>query len=155
MPERKVNYMKTKKLFLLISIVTVLLVGVASVSYAATIYSSPAELVAALTGKSVDQAVADRQAGDSYGAQALEAGKLEEFQDAREELFKARLDQAVTDGQLTQAEADERLAAMELRQETCDGTGTGNGQGSGLGCGLGGGMGRGNGAGAGLGNCIR
>lgn len=154
--------MKTKKLFLLISIVTVLLVGVASVSYAATVYSSPAELVAALTGKSVDQAVADRQAGDSYGAQALEADKLEEFQDARDEIFKARLDQAVTDGQLTQAEADERLAAMELRQETCDGTGTGNGQGSGLGmgrgngagAGMGGGMGRGNGAGAGLGNCI-
>ena len=145
--------MKTKKLFLLISIVTVLLIGVASISYAATVYSSPAELVAALTGKSVDQAVADRQAGDSYGAQALEAGKLDEFQAARLELFKARLDQAVTDGQLTQAEADARLTAMELRQETCGGTDIGNGQGSG--CGMGGGMGRGNGNGAGLGGCNR
>ena len=53
--------MKKNKLFLLLSIVTVLLIGIASVSYAATAYNSPAEIIAGLTGKSVDQAAADRQ----------------------------------------------------------------------------------------------
>lgn len=152
--------MKKTKLFLLISIVTILLVGVASISYAATVYNSPAEIIAGLTGKSVDAAVAARQAGTSFGAQAEDAGKLAEFKAARLDLYKQRLDQAVTDKKITQEEADKLYQAMELRTANCSGAGSGQGTGNGLGQGMGmggRGMGRGagNGSGAGLGcaNC--
>ncbi len=155
--------MKKKKLFLLISIVTVLLVGVASVSYAATAYNSPAEIIAGLTGKSVDEAVADRQAGSSYGAQAKEAGKLTEFQTARLELYKQNLDQAVADKRISQEDADKLYEAMKLRIANCTGDGTGQGAGNGIGRGMGMGMGAGgrgmgrgaggSGAGLGCGTC--
>ncbi|HBP38255.1 MAG TPA: hypothetical protein DD640_05860 [Clostridiales bacterium] len=152
--------MQKKKLFLLISIVVVLLVGVASVSYAAATYNSPAEIIAGLTGKSVDDVVAARQAGTSYGAQALDAGQLAQFQAAKLELYKQRLDQAVADEKMTQEEADKLYEAMELRLQdctgdgTCQGSGFGAGQNNRMGAGKGGfGMGRraGNGSGSGLG----
>jgi hypothetical protein len=145
--------MKKKKLFLLISIVTILLAGVASISYAATVYNSPAEIIAGLTGKSVGEAVAARQAGTSFGAQAEDAGKLAEFQAARLELYKQKLDQAVTDKKITQEDADKLYAAMELRTVNCTGDGNGQGIGNGLGQGIGmGGRGIGRGAGNGLGS---
>lgn len=144
--------MKKKKLFLLLSIVAILLVGVASISYAATVYNSPAEIVAGLTGKSVDEAVAARQAGTSFGAQAKDAGKLAEFQAARLELYKQRLDQAVADKKITQEEADKLYEAMALRTADCTGDGLGQGLGKG-GRGMGRGAGYGSGSGLGCGNC--
>ena len=142
----RIKTMKKNKLFLLLSIVTVLLIGIASVSYAATAYNSPAEIIAGLTGKSGDQAAADRQAGKTYGAQAVEAGKLDEFKAARLDLFKQNLDQAVADGRISQADADSRLEVMEQRLADCTGDGLGlgsRGMGRGAGQGMRAGMGRG------------
>jgi hypothetical protein len=146
--ERKGEFiMKRKKLFILISMVAILLIGVTSVSYAATVYGSPAEIIAALTGKSVDEAIAARQAGTSFGAQAQDAGKLAEFQAAKLELYKQRLDQAVAEKRMTQEEADKLYDAMKLRLQDCTGDGTCQGSGNRAGNGIGGG----NGFGAGLG----
>ncbi|MEA4889871.1 MAG: hypothetical protein VB070_10450 [Clostridiaceae bacterium] len=146
--------MKKKKLLLLISIVAVFLVGVASISYAATTYSSPAEIVAGLTGKSIDEVAAARQTGTSYGAQAADAGKLAEFQTSRLDNYKQRLDQAVADQKMTQDEADRLYETMKLRMADCTGDGAGQGAGNGAGQGRGSGgrgMGRNAGNGSGLG----
>ncbi len=149
--------MKKNKLILLVSIVMVLLVGVASVAYAATEYKTPAEIIAGLTGKTADEVLAGRQAGNSFGEQAIAAGKLEEFQAAKLENYKLRLDQAVADGKLTQEQADKLYEAMQTRIAACDGTCTNDGirqgMGAGSGNGIGGGMmqrsGSGNGTGFG------
>lgn len=129
-----------KKIIVSIGILVVLLISITTVAFAAGLVKSPAEIVAGLTGKSAEEVAAARQEGNSYGEQAAAAGKLQEFQDAKLEQFKLRLDEAVKAGQLTQAEADERYAAMKERLENC--TGTGSCTGSGLG-GQGFGMGRG------------
>lgn len=169
--------MKKKKLLLVLSVATILLIGLSTAAFAAADYQTPAEIVAGLTGKSVDEVIADRQAGTTYGAQAKAADKLDEFQTQRLELYKENLEQAVLDGKLSQDDADKLLEEMNLRMADCDGTGTGLGQGvcdgtgngtdresrngieNGL-CdgtgknsenGCGGGMGRGAGSGSGLG----
>jgi hypothetical protein len=143
----RVSNMKKNKIILLISIVTVLLIGAGSVALAATEFKTPAEIIAGLTGKSVDDVTAARQAGQTYGAQASEAGKLDEFKAARLDLYKQNLDQAVADKRITQEQADKLYDAMKLRMESCDGTGSGAGSGLGM-------MGqrRGTADGSGLGN---
>lgn len=144
----------------MLSIATILVIGMSTAAFAAADYQTPAEIVAGLTGKTIDEVRADRQAGTSYGAQAGEVDKLDEFQTERLALCEQNLDQAVIDGNLTQAEADKILAEMTDRMENCDGTGTGlgraseNGTGAGQGIcnGLGDGSGRGNGNGTGAGS---
>ena len=65
----------------------------------------------------------------------------EQFQDKVRVLRKARLEEKVKAGYLTQAEADERIAHAEERMANCDGTGNreshqyGNGRGNGNGFG--------------------
>lgn len=159
--------MKKNKLFIVLSIVTILVIGASTAVFAATEYKTPAEIVAGLTGKTVDEAVAERQAGTSYGAQAKDADKLAEFQAERLELCEQNLDQAVLDGQMTQEEADQRIEDMALRMADCDGTGTGagvgqgagngtgicDGSGTGSGTGMGMGRGAGKGTGSGCGSC--
>jgi hypothetical protein len=127
---------KKKKMVLLISIVMVLLIGVTSISYAATVYGSPAEIIAALTGNSVDEVIAARQAGTSLGAQALDAGKLEEFQAAKLELYKQRLDQAVAEKRMTQEDANQLFDAMKLKIQECTGDRIGQGAGNRIGNGF-------------------
>lgn len=145
-----------KKILLIIGIVMVMVIGLASVAFAAGIVQTPAEIVAGLTGKSVEEVNAARENGATYGEQAAEAGKLEEFKDERLALLKSRLDEAVANKELTQAEADAIYARMAERMENCTGDGSGCAAGNG-GCGLGGGrgmgqgFGRGNGGGCGMG----
>jgi len=145
--------MKKNKLFLVLSVVTILVIGLSTTAFAATDYKTPAEIVAGLTGKTVDEVIADRQAGTTYGAQAKEEDKLDEFQTERLSLYKADLDQAVLDGKLTQADADKLLEEMTLRMDACDGMGTGLGQGdrNGMGAGLCDGTGAGQKSGRGIG----
>lgn len=57
--------------------------------------------------------------------------QTEEYQERMLELKKEQLDVRVEYGIITQEEADEILADMELRQEDCTGIGTGFGCGSG------------------------
>ncbi len=137
-----------KKTMMGMALAAVLLFGSATVAFATSGWKTPAEIVSALTGQTVDQVQEARESGTSYGAQAEAAGKLEQFQGERLEQYKLRLDEAVGDASLTQAEADKLYDAMETRMDSCNGDGTGAG--SGLGCGLG--NGQGNGMGRGMGN---
>lgn len=164
--------MKRNKILLVLSVVTILGMGLTTAAFAAVDYQTPAEITAGLTGKSEDEVIAGRQAGNTYGAQAQAAGKLSEFKDERLELYGRNLNEAVLDESLTQEESDELLAEMSARMEDCDGTGTGigqgerigsgnglrdgsgEGQGSGLGGRMGMGRGAGNGTGLGDGSCI-
>lgn len=126
----------------------VLVVSATSLTaFAASKYSSPAEAVAGLTGKTTQSVIAERtETGKTYGEIAKEAGKLEEFKSENLQIRKDMLAKKVADGTMTQARADEITKAMEERQATCDGTGSG-----GSGCGMGAGFGRGNGNGRGCG----
>lgn len=140
-------------------VVSVCVIGAAGMAYAAEI-KTPADIAAALTGKSVTDVNKERATGQTYGTIANEAGKLEEFQVQMLEQRKAILDQRVKDGEITQQQADEIYNAIKNNQATCDGTGNaklgkqfgmgrGNGQGSGNGQGMRRGAGMGNGRGNG------
>jgi hypothetical protein len=146
-----------KKLIAVIAAVGVL--GTAGAAYAATA-KTPAEIAAALTGKTVAEVTKERAAGETYGTIANDAGKLDEFKAQILEQKKAVLDQRVKDGTLTQQQADDLYNAMKTNQATCNGTGNvqigrKNGMGFGNSAGNGQGMGRGMGRGMGNGgNCI-
>ena len=146
-----------KKTVLIITILAVMLVS-ATVAFAADTIKTPAEIVSDLTGKPVDDVTEARANGETYGEQAADADKLEEFKAERLAQYKLALDEAVQEGRITEEQADQMYAVMEQRMEACLGTGEGaglcagngmggsgmNGQGRGLG------MGRQNGA---CGNC--
>ncbi|TGE33449.1 hypothetical protein [Desulfosporosinus sp. Sb-LF] len=135
------NFKKLVAAATIIGIVGV--VGVAGASYT-TGSTSPASIVAGLTGQSVDQVMAARAAGKTYGAIAKDVRKLDEFKAENFEQKKAALDQRVKDGYLTQEQADTLYNSMKANQATCDATGTATtGQGKGLGFGQGQGMGAG------------
>jgi hypothetical protein len=135
-----------KRLFVIIAAVVVMSIG--AVALAATPAKTPAEIVADLTGKTVDQVIEAREDGKTYGAQAAEADKLQEFKDERLAQYEIALDEAVQENRITQAEADELYETMESRMDSC--TGNGAGAGSNNGCGLGNMM-RGSNGGNGLG----
>jgi hypothetical protein len=142
--------MKKSKLAIIISVAAILVIALSTAAFAIAQGDTPAEIVAGLTGKTVDEVNDLREDGQTYGEQAKAAGKLDEFQEERLALTERNLDQAVLDKEITQEEADALLAQAELRIQDCDGTGSGEGQGNGLcdGTGSGGlGMGgQGNGA---------
>lgn len=128
------------------------LVGATSLTaFAASDFTSPAEVLASLTGKTVETVVAEKiDTAKTYGTLANEAGVLDEFR-TEVSLVKAdQLAEKVAAGTMTQERADEIAAAMLANQENCDGTGTGN-DGVRLGAGFGQGSGNMQGAGAGLG----
>jgi len=141
-----------KKLIAVATIIGSLsVVGVAGAAVA-TGATTPAGIVAGLTGKSVEAVTAERAAGTTYGTIAQEAGKLDEFKTENLAQKKVLLDQRVTEGNLTQAQADATYNSIKENQATCDGTGSakmgqkngmGSGQGMGAGQHNGGGMGRG------------
>ena len=142
-----------KKLIVAATIVGMLgVVGVAGAAVA-TGATTPAGIVAGLTGKSVEDVTEKRAAGTTYGAIAQEAGKLDEFKTENLAQKKVLLAQRVTEGTLTQAQADETYNAIEANQATCDETGSAKiGQKSGAGFGQGmGGAGQHNGGGMGRG----
>ncbi|NLI93008.1 MAG: DUF2680 domain-containing protein [Peptococcaceae bacterium] len=99
---------KFKKL-LAATVITVL--GVSGVVYAAD-FKTPAEISAALTGKSIAEVNQERSGGKTYGTIAKEAGKLDEFKAQMLEQKKAILDQRVKDGKMTQQQADQILASI-------------------------------------------
>lgn len=146
-----------KKMIILVLILTLTVAGLVSVSYAASEWTNPAELLASLTGSELEEVQAEREAGTTYGAQAIEAGVQEEFQAGKLEIMQDRLDQAVADGRITQEDADARLDQIEANLAECDGSGNGGtkmgglrmGDGSGAGQGRRGGFGGGSGAGSG------
>jgi len=68
--------MKKLRNLALATVVTVL--GISGAVYAADI-KTPADIAAALTGKSVTVVNEERAAGSTYGTIANEAGKIDEF----------------------------------------------------------------------------
>lgn len=138
--------MKNLKKFLAGSIAVFTVTASASMLpvLAAPAYETPAEAAAGVTGKTLEDVLAERQDGKSYGMIASEAGVLEEFQNAVLEIHQETLASKVEDGTITQEQADTWLSAFQQRQAVCGGTGAG-GCGLGLGCGgrgYGRGMGR-------------
>ena len=151
--------MKIKKLALILSVV--LLVGaVSATAMAATGYKTPADIVAGLTGRTVDSVTEEKtESAKTYGTIANEAGVLDEFKSQMLEQKKAILEEKVAAGTITQERADAIIKAMEENQANCDGTGSGMGSGSGACTGMGSGMGfgggrNGKGQGCGAGVCL-
>jgi len=140
--------MKNLKKMLVVAIV-VGLMGAAGAAYAAAAAKTTAEIVSDLTGKTTSELYQERSAGKTYGAIANEAGQLEQFKAQMLEQKKIILDQRVSEGRLTQEQADNIYKTIQSRQANCDGTGNagmcgnyGAGFGKGQGMGLGNGMGR-------------
>jgi len=91
--------------------------------FAKSIYNSPAEAAAGLTGKTLEEVVAEKaETGKTYGKIAEESGKLEEFKSEMLEVKKDKLAESVTAGTMTQEKADEILAKIKDAQANCDGT---------------------------------
>lgn len=134
-----------KRLAVVVAVVGIL--GAAGAVYAAAA-QTPAEIAAGLTGKTVEDVGKERAAGKTYGAIAKEAGKFEEFKAQMLESKKAILDQRVSDGRLTQEQADKIYDSIKNNQAACDGTGN-----AGVGKKLGAGFGKGFGMGKGQGAC--
>lgn len=117
-----------KKFKRAIMIGTILLgVGATSTTaLAASNYNSPVEALAGITGKTVESVLTERaETGKSFGAIAVEAGKLDEYQNEVLEIKKENLAQRVESGLLTQQEADRIITSLEQNQALCDGTGYG------------------------------
>ena len=149
---------KLGKIFAVSAIV--LAIGASSASvFAASIYKTPAEAVAGITGRTVASVTTERvETGKTYGTIASEAGKLDAYKVESLEMKKDLLKAQVAAGTITQAKADEIIKALEDNQAICDGTGTAKiGQSLGAkfgsnGAGRGqGGAGRGQGGGRGMG----
>jgi hypothetical protein len=145
----------------------VLALTVTTVTAFAASYSSPADIIAGLTGESADSIRAEKVESDStYGTIADSYGVLEAFEEQMLEQKEAWLQERVASGSMTQEQADAIIAAMEENQANCDGScdgseggllagmgarfgGMGQSSGSGLGDGLGSGVGSGLGNGVG------
>lgn len=135
----------------------VLTLGATSlIAFASSNYSTPAEAIAGLTGKTVESVIAEKtETGKTYGTIANDAGKLAEFKTEMLETKKEALAEKVAAGIITQEKADEIIAAIEENQINCDTTGTSK-MGQKLGAGFGSMKGNGQGkgvAGQGQGNC--
>ncbi|NLN48032.1 MAG: DUF2680 domain-containing protein, partial [Clostridiales bacterium] len=115
--------MTKRKVMVMIGIL-VLVISAGSIMVFAAAYNSPAEVLAAVTGKTVDKVVAERrETGKTYGTMAKDAGSLEEFRKEMLEMKKAVLQDRVKDGTITQGKADEILSRIEENQLNCDGSG--------------------------------
>lgn len=144
--------MKNLRKLILVGAIAAMLVATSVTAFAASSYSTPAEAVAGLTGRTVADVTAERyETGKTYGTIANDAGKLEEFQAEMLQIKKDLLADRVAAGQMTQERADAMIAAMEENQLTCDGTGNLR-SGQGAGAGFGGRNGDGQGLGQGQGN---
>ncbi len=142
--------MISKKKFIILVAAVLAIAFTTVTALAVTKTLTPSEILAGLTGKSVEVIIEERaQAHQTYGALANKYDVLDAFQAKMLEQKKDYLKQRVAEGTMTQERADAILAAMEANQANCDGTGSGAGYG--LGCGMGNGAGQGRGMGGGFG----
>ncbi len=122
-----------KKIFALTAMVFTISAGSLNV-YAASNYTTPAEALSGLTGKSYESITAERSnSGTTYGGIASAAGVLTEFKTELLQIRKDQLTAKVADGSLTQSEADALLATMQEQQISCTGEGSGAQAGLGMG----------------------
>ncbi|MBV1757289.1 MAG: YckD family protein [Dethiosulfatibacter sp.] len=147
---------QSKKIFTL-AVVVLALVAMSITAFAVTTNQTPAELVAELTNRTVDNVRAEKIESDiTYGGVANKAGVLDQFRSRMLELKKNQIEERVAAGTMTQEQANTILEAIEEQQETCDGTGTNASIGKEFNLGFGGfsgnrnGSGEGNGTGQGM-----
>lgn len=114
-----------KKLIIVVTALGVL--GTAGTVFAATTFKTPAEITSQVTGQTVEAVTQERATGKTFGAIADEAGKLDEFTSQMLERRKTILEQQVTDGKLTQEQADATYNSIKNNQLTCDAAGMGQG----------------------------
>ncbi len=145
--------MKNMKKILVAGAIVMAIGATSAVAFAASVYKTPAEAAAGLTGKTVEQVIEERQeTGKTYGTIAKEAGKQQEFIDENLQIKKDALEKRVADKTMTREQADVILKALEENSANCDGTGSAKiGQKYGAGFGSGSGNGARNGGGQGQG----
>lgn len=144
--------MKNIKKLILAGAVILAVGTTTATAFAASPYNTPAEALAGLTGRTVEDVTAERlETEKTYGTLASDAGKLEEFSDEMLQIKKDIMADRVEAGLITQEQADEIMAAIEENQAACDGTGSGR-TGQRMGAGFGGMQGNGQGN-RGFGQC--
>ncbi len=127
----------------LIIVLFILSITTATV-YAATNYSSPADIAAKVTGKPVEKVIKEKlDSNKTYGEIAKDEEKLEDFKNEMRQYKKDIVKDKVKDGIITKEEGDKFLAEIEKHQEFCDGTGPRANEKSGIGFGFGHMMGKG------------
>ncbi len=101
-------------------------VGVTSVTaFAASKYTSPADIVAGLTGRTTDSVIEEHNnENKTYGTIANEASKLDEFKKENLELKKETINEKVANGTITQDEANKLIKTIEENKSNCDGSGS-------------------------------
>ena len=131
----------------------ILAIGATSITaFAASDYTTPANAVAGLSGRTVESVIAEKiDSEKTYGKIAIEEGVSIEFKNEMLNMKKDILAEKVKAGTMTQAEADEVIKALEENQLDCDGTGSGE-VGQKFGAGFGRKDGNGQGQSKGLGN---
>jgi hypothetical protein len=141
------------KKVIILGLVVLTLAATSLTAFALTNASTPAEILSNLTGKTVEEVTEEKiESNKTYGALASDEGLWEEFKEEMLKSKKAFLDEKVTDGTITQDEADTIYNNIEERQELCNGNGEGYGGMMGYGFGNGGrGLGQGQGQGRGCG----
>ncbi len=118
--------MKNAKKALIGLIIGIIIASLSITALAASAYSTPAEVISELTGRTTDEVIAEKmESQKTYGAIADEAGKLDEFREEMLELKKNNLADQVESGKITQEKADDILKSIEDKRATCDGTGSG------------------------------
>lgn len=108
----------------LLAFVMVVLIGSVGVSVLAKNNVDPAESLAKVTNKTVEEVrEARNNLEKTYGQIAKDAGKLEAFKLERNQVRKDHIQAKVAEGKISQSEADDFIAQREARQATCDGSG--------------------------------
>ncbi|MFA6309237.1 MAG: hypothetical protein WC677_05790 [Clostridia bacterium] len=117
--------MKKFKPVITLIVVAVAVTALSITSFASTFNKTPAKVVAEITGRTVENVVAEKiEKKVTYGTIAKDAGKLEEFKEKVLEAKKEILNEKVASKDMTQDRADKIIANIEKNQATCDGTGS-------------------------------
>ncbi|MCE5196432.1 MAG: hypothetical protein LLG09_04805 [Negativicutes bacterium] len=107
---------KTTRILLVITMILAVSSGAFFV-FAASSYSTPAEIVAGLTGRSLESVIAEHEAtGENYGQIAAAAGLRDEFISEMALLRQDKIAAKVASGEITQAQADEILSLLAARR---------------------------------------
>ena len=116
---------KIKNIALALGVTT--LVASAGIGVYAAEISSPAEILSRITGTSVEK-LYESKGSMRFGELAEQEGIADEFRQEMLANKKAMLDKKVSEGTLTQEQADEMYKNMVENQGTCDGAGIHRGE---------------------------
>ena len=110
-------------------LITAMILAISAVSlfaFAASTNKRPADILAGLTNKSVEEIIQERSVnGKTLGVQAEEADVLEAFRAERFEMQKSRvqekLQERVAAGKMTQEQADALMTRAQEHMQNCTG----------------------------------